>query len=225
MMLAHLRKLGIAYHLQRDIHADRRFRAKAKKLITIKSIPSLESISFSYSKQSASGDGRAAREKKVAKALMNLRQRALQDTPLDKVMITCAKSNWYHKGNSDNRKPGGFAKNSRMQKARWVANTTRGTNDYIDFRTAIYLWDQHMNPYISRWLGLEMDREANDRYAVTELVQWLYRTAVRRGETVSLYTPSERMRLLLSSWLNAENLDVTLSCLFANRPPQDVQNT
>lgn len=119
------------------------------------------------------------------------------------------KSNWYHKGNSDNRKPGGFAKNSRMQKARWVANTTRGTNDYIDFRTAIYLWDQHMNSYISRWLGLEKDREANDRYAVTELVQWLYRTAVSGGETVSLYTPSERMRRQLSSWLNAEDLDVT----------------
>ena len=30
-------------------------------------------------------------------------------------------------------------KNSRMFAARWVANTTRGTNDYIDCRTAIYL--------------------------------------------------------------------------------------
>ena len=121
-------------------------------------------------------------------------------------MITCAKNNWYHKGISDNGKPGGFAKNSRMQKARWVANTTRGTNDYIDFRTAIYLWDQYMNPYISRWLGLEKDRKANDRYAVTELVQWLYRTAVRKGEPVTLYMPSIRMRRLLSSWLNAEDL-------------------
>ena len=126
---------------------------------------------------------------------------------LNNVMVTWTKPNWYLKGNSDNPKTAGFCKNSRMFAARWVANTTRGTNDYIDCSTAIYLWDQHLNPYVSRWLGLANDKAANDRYAVTELVQWLYRTAVRRGEPVTLYMPSPRMRRLLSSWLDAEDLE------------------
>jgi hypothetical protein len=204
MMLAYLKKLGIDYYHQRDITADRQFRAKAKKLITINSISSLEDTAFSYSKQSAPN---GPRDKKVSKSLMNLRQRQLPDTALDKVMITCAKSNWYFKSNSDKPKANAFSKDSRMFKAQWVANTTRGTNEYIQVRTAIYLWDQHMNPYISRWLGLDKDMVANNRYATTELVQWLYRSAVRKGEPITLYMPSKRMRTLLAAWLDGDDLN------------------
>ena len=205
MMLAYLNKLGISYRHQRDISEDRQFRAKAKKLITIKSIPALEDTAFSYSKQTGT-KGKVDRNKLVAKSLMNIRHRELRDTSLDKVMVTCAKLNWYLKGNSDKPKPNAFSKDSRMFKARWVANTTRGTNDYIQVRTAIYLWDQHMNPYICRWLGIDKDAKANDRYATTELVQWLYRSAVRNGEPITLYMPSNRMRVLLAAWLNGDDL-------------------
>ena len=68
-----------------------------------------------------------------------------------------------------------------------------GTNQFIHCRTAIYLWDQHLNPYVRRWLGLGDDRFADDQYAITELVQWLYRTAVRRGEPITVYMPSKRI--------------------------------
>lgn len=210
LMLAYLRRLGVQFEHVRDLVAERRFRETAKKLIAIKTIRSLEGMSFSYTGQTTkkeSKEERSKRAKKVAKALMNIRQRELADTPLETVMITCAKENWFHKPGSERSKAGPYAANSRMfNKVNWVANTTRGTNQFIHCRTAIYLWDQHLNPYVRRWLGLGDDRLADDQYAITELIQWLYRTGVRRGEPITVYIPSARMRRLLTSWLEGGDL-------------------
>lgn len=210
LMLAYLRRLGVEFEHVRDLVAERRFRGTAKKLITIKTIRSLEGMAFSYTGQTSkkeSKEERSRRAKKIAKALMNVRQRELADAPLETVMITCAKENWFDKPGSEKSKAGPYAANSRMfNKVNWVANTTRGTNRYIHCRTAIYLWDQHLNPYVRRWLGLGEDRLADDQYAITELIQWLYRTGVRRGEKVTVYMPSARMRRLLASWLDGEDV-------------------
>lgn len=210
LMLAYLRRLGIEFSHIRDPAAERQFRERAKKLITIKTIRSLEALSFSYTGQTLkkeSKEERSKRAKRVAKALMNIRQRELVDVPLESVMITCAKENWFDKPSSEKSKAGPYARNSRMfNKVNWVANTTRGTNRFIHCRTAIYLWDQHLNPYVRRWLGLAEDRSADDQYAITELIQWLYRTGVRRGERIVVYMPSERMRRLLRWWLEGSDV-------------------
>lgn len=144
---------------------------------------------------------------KVSSALKNLRNREIKakdgQEDLSKIMVTCVKDAWYLKGVSDpeKRKPGPFASKSRLFKGvAWVANTTRGTNKYIDCTHLIYLYEQNMNPFIKSWLGVDV--EFNDRYALTELIQWVYRSRVRRGEPVVLYLPSKRMRGLIEEWLN-----------------------
>jgi hypothetical protein len=40
-----------------------------------------------------------------------------------------------------------------------------------------------------------------DYYALLTMTQWLWRTAIRRGQPVTVYVPSERMRGLLMDWL------------------------
>jgi hypothetical protein len=204
MLLAYLRKLGVPFNHQKDVALDKAFRQKAATLITVRSIGVPDEFRWSYTGQTTSA-GRKAREKKVAKSLANLRQRELAATPIENVMLTCSKEMWFQKGrdiNSGNPKAAGFAKGSRMFSAKWVPNTTRGTNDYRHCTVAVYLWDQYMNPYIQRWLGLRGDQESQERYALTEFIQWLYRTAVRDGQPVTVYVPSERMRRLLHNWLN-----------------------
>lgn len=203
MMLAYLKKLGVPFQHQTDVAVDRAFRLKARSLITVRSIGDLERLKWSYSGQTNSRE-RKVREKKVSKALANLRQRELATVAFENVMLTCSKSMWFAKGKdqaSGDPKASGFAKGSRMFGANWVPNTTRGTNDYRHCTHAIYLWDQYMNPYIQRWLGLCSDQKSQDRYALTELVQWLYRTAVRDGTPVTVFAPSARMRRLLEQWL------------------------
>ena len=58
----------------------------------------------------------------------------------------------------------------------------------------------------------------SDAYALTELVQWLFRSAIRKGgvngceepyrqrERVTVYIPCERMRHLLINWLYTGNV-------------------
>ena len=41
-----------------------------------------------------------------------------------------------------------------------------------------------------------------DMYALSELVQWTFRSRIREGEPINLYIPSERMRDILINWLN-----------------------
>ena len=53
-----------------------------------------------------------------------------------------------------------------------VTLVTRGTNDYAHCSHLIYLYDQHMNPLVARWLE-DNSRAFDDAYALTELIQWV----------------------------------------------------
>lgn len=41
----------------------------------------------------------------------------------------------------------------------------------------------------------------NDRYALSIMLQWIWRSAIRDGKPISIYIPSKRMRTLLTDWI------------------------
>ena len=45
----------------------------------------------------------------------------------------------------------------------------------------------------------------NDRYALSIMLQWIWRSAIRDGKSINLYIPSKRMRELLIDWINKTN--------------------
>jgi len=45
-----------------------------------------------------------------------------------------------------------------------------------------------------------------DIYALAEMLQFIWRSAIRDNKSINLYIPSRRMRELLIHWLNNENL-------------------
>ena len=137
---------------------------------------------------------------KVSGALKRLRERQLQDVPIENILITCLKAAWNASSKKGEFKPNVFAKGSRLQGAKWTANTTRGTNEFINCSHLIYLYDQYPNPVKARWLG-DSSRAFNDAYALTELIQWVWRSGIRKGEPITLYLPSPRMRRLFEEWL------------------------
>ena len=47
-------------------------------------------------------------------------------------------------------------------------------------------------------LGYTMDK---DKYSLSMMVQWVWRSAIRKGEEIWLYVPSARMRGLFTDWL------------------------
>jgi hypothetical protein len=47
-----------------------------------------------------------------------------------------------------------------------------------------------------------------DLYALSQMLQWIWRSAIRRGERISVYVPSRRMRQLLIDFLEQRPLDI-----------------
>lgn len=86
----------------------------------------------------------------------------------------------------------------------YIAYTERATNEYRDRDTLLYVGNRFMNPNDTKFFsqrGIETDREL---YAVSELLQWVFRSAIRDGKKVRMYLPSARMRSLLEKWANNE---------------------
>lgn len=221
-LYSYLKKLGVTPSILTDEAYDQFFRAQTRDLLTIKDLsittPSPKGppkpVSFSYSAQ---GKHSKAEIGAVALALKNLSRSDLKDVPVGDVLITCAKESWYRNGKGPNEltgssekpKAGGYAVNSRLfEKAVWIPNTTRGTNAYANTSHLIYLYDKNFNPVIYQWLLKGETKETIDKvlehFAVAELIQWLYRSRIRRGEPVTLYIASSRMRGLLEKWMVGE---------------------
>ena len=60
----------------------------------------------------------------------------------------------------------------------------------------------YYNPIIKQFFidkGVSVDE---DIWALSELIQWVFRSAIREGNNINIYIPSERMRNLLIEWLN-----------------------
>ena len=60
--------------------------------------------------------------------------------------------------------------------------------------------DQNINPVVARWLG-DSSRAFRDAFALSELIQWVWRSRVRKGEPITLYLPSPMKRRLFEEWL------------------------
>lgn len=77
----------------------------------------------------------------------------------------------------------------------------RATNEYRLRDNLAYLVNVYDHPYIVRWFagqGIQLDQDA---FALSQLMQWLWRSAIRDGKPVRVYIPSRRMRELLLAWL------------------------
>lgn len=92
---------------------------------------------------------------------------------------------------------GGYAKG-------FIPINARASNDYRYKESMAYLGNKYFNPqFISffREKGIKLDE---DLWALSELIQWVWRGCIRDGKEMNLYIPSERMRSLLKKWLEGE---------------------
>ena len=203
LFLRFLLKCEIEYEVLKSTNANKEFKQLALDNLTLHSIAALKTISFGYKRQTEYS--KSSKEvKKIRNALKNIRQRDLCGLDLNSLIITCAKKNWYHcvKNNYNEKKPGIFSTDSRMFKgANWIPNTTRGTNNYSHCSHAIYLYEQNVNPILLNWLNAN-NKQFKTEFALTEMIQWIWRTRIRNGEPVDVYMPSGRMREILDQWIH-----------------------
>lgn len=84
----------------------------------------------------------------------------------------------------------------------FVACTARATNEYRDKTHLAYIINRFINPIKKGFFhdkGIDINE---DMYALSELVQWIWRSAIRDNKPISLYIPSKRMRTILQLWLD-----------------------
>lgn len=86
----------------------------------------------------------------------------------------------------------------------FVPLNMRATNDYANRVNLAYLINRYPNTIIDNFLktkGIEIDK---DKYALAEMIQWIWRSRIRNDKEINLYIPSQRMRTLLYKWLDDE---------------------
>lgn len=86
----------------------------------------------------------------------------------------------------------------------FVACNCRSTNEYADRYNLVYALNTYVHPSVTQFFvqkGITIDQ---DLYALSEMLQWIWRSRIRSGESINIYVPSDRMRGLLIRWLNGE---------------------
>lgn len=89
-------------------------------------------------------------------------------------------------------------------RSNFVPLNTKATNVYKDCTRLAYMVNRYIDPNIIKFFarrGVQLDR---DGIALSEMLQWIWRSAIRDGQPIHLYVPSYRMRELLYNWMLEE---------------------
>lgn len=185
-----IEKVGEGYHL---IHYVNRSRSHFKALINIYE-GDLNLIGKDYYSLSATKQKSLKRQKPTAKKVQNNTYNYFNNVVKGKSannMWTCLKDAYTVLSGNGYKK--GFVPNSR-----------RATNEYSHKTNLAYIYNKFVDTKIEQFFRKNNVIMGEDLYAVSELVQWVWRSAIRNNQPINLYIPSSRMRELLNKWLNDE---------------------
>lgn len=77
----------------------------------------------------------------------------------------------------------------------------RATNDYMTRTSVAYIANRYMNPVIKKFFEVHDIEVDEDGYALSEMLQFIWRSAIRCRNEIWVYIPSSRMRNLLANWI------------------------
>ena len=84
----------------------------------------------------------------------------------------------------------------------FVACNSRATNEFAGKRNLAYILNRFINPIEKNFFKENEIEFDEDKFALSELLQWIFRSAIRNGEKINIYIPSKRMREMLEAWLD-----------------------
>lgn len=86
----------------------------------------------------------------------------------------------------------------------FLALNARATNEYADHSTLMYCYNRFMNPIETSFFqdnGLTVNET---KLALSDMLQWIWRSQIRNSKPIKLYVPAKRMRELLYAWAKYE---------------------
>ena len=84
----------------------------------------------------------------------------------------------------------------------YLQMNARATNSYRDRDLVMYLVNRFVDPAIMEFFtkrGIVIDE---DKFALSEMLQFIWRSAIRDNKPITVYIPSKRMRNLLKQWID-----------------------
>lgn len=86
----------------------------------------------------------------------------------------------------------------------FISSSARATNDYAHKANMAYMINKYQNPIIENFfkaMGFTIDQKQRDEFALSEMVQWIFRSRIRNKEKIKLLIRSKRMRRLFEMWM------------------------
>lgn len=88
----------------------------------------------------------------------------------------------------------------------FVPLNARARNDLAHKTSVVYPINKYINPCIKSFFTKHQVEVDEDGYALSEMLQYIWRSAIRNGEEINVYVPSVRMRRLLKQWIEENSV-------------------
>lgn len=107
----------------------------------------------------------------------------------------------------------------------YIPINTKATNEYKDSNILIYLVNRYLNPCILNFITKYCNSDFNmDLYSLSELIQWIWRSAIRDDKAICIYIPSSRMLNLFLEWINASSTDEFKNSILEKHKASNISN-
>ena len=83
----------------------------------------------------------------------------------------------------------------------FVQISARAMNNYSERTNLAYMANRFCDPNIRKFFARKDIIVDDNMFALTEMLQWIWRSAIRNDEEIWLYIPSSRMRAILKNWI------------------------
>ena len=97
-----------------------------------------------------------------------------------------------------------IAENGRYRN-NFLQISARATNEFRDKTDVAYMVNRFADPNVTKFFSSKNIALNQDNFALSEMLQWVWRSAIRDDKPINLYIPSRRMRELLINWIDTTN--------------------
>ena len=89
---------------------------------------------------------------------------------------------------------------------RFISLNIRATNEYRKTYVLAYCSNRFVKPNLIKFFSKRGISVNQDEYALSEMLQWIWRSRIREEKEIQLYIPSKRMRTLLLQYLQPKQI-------------------
>ena len=89
----------------------------------------------------------------------------------------------------------------------FVSCNMRATNKFAHKVNLVYSVNVFLNPFVIKYFNRNKVKLNENNYALSQLLQWIWRSRIRNGEEINIYIPSRRMRELFFRYLDNKEIN------------------